>query len=138
MSKLSPSVRHQLWLLLAAILAYWPVAFYQFGLKWDLIDVVFPFRYFFSESMQAGYFPFWNPYQQTGTPFFADLQAPTYYPELLLVSLLGGYRLLVMHLLLIGYFFIAGQGKLQVFCTILLPVFTYFLEGSFVLIFLVE
>ena len=33
--------------------------------------------------------------------FFADLQVPTYYPELPVISLLGGYGIYTMHILLI-------------------------------------
>ena len=97
-------------MLVVVVIAFWQVAFFVYGLKWDLIDVVFPFRYHFSECLGAGYFPFWNPYQQTGTPFFADLQAPTYYPELFVVSLLGGYGIYSMHLLFIMYLVIAATG----------------------------
>lgn len=97
-------------ILLAVILAYWPVSFLVYGLKWDLIDVVLPFRYHFAECIRSGYFPFWNPYQQTGVPFYADLQAPVYYPELLYVSLFTGYGIFVMHFLFIAYTSLAGIG----------------------------
>ncbi len=97
-------------LLVLIIIGYWQISFYVFSLKWDLIDVVLPFRYYFSECIQAGHFPFWNPYLQTGTPFFSDLQAPTYYPELLIVSLLGGYGVGSMHILFVLYLFIAASG----------------------------
>lgn len=96
---------------------YWQIAICTAALKWDLLDVVFPFRYYFSTAMQAGHFPLWNPYLQTGSPFYADLQAPTYSPELLLVSSLGGYSIYFMHLLVIVYVFIAalGMSKLLLF-----------------------
>ena len=99
-------------LLLLAVLVfgYVQISLGLGALKWDLVDVVFPFRYFFSESMGAGYFPFWNPFQQTGTPFYADLQAPTYYPELWIVTVLGGYTIYTMHALFIAYLFIAEGG----------------------------
>ena len=97
-------------LLLLLIIGFWQVSFFAYALKWDLIDVVFPFRYHFSECIQSGHFPFWNPYQQTGTPFFSDLQAPTYYPELLFVSLIGGYKIYTMHILFTLYLFIAAIG----------------------------
>jgi len=97
-------------LLLLIIIGYWQISFFAFSFKWDMIDVVFPFRYYFSECISAGYFPFWNPYLQTGTPFFSDLQAPTYYPELLIISLFGGYGLGTMHFLFVLYLFIAASG----------------------------
>lgn len=104
-------------LLVVVILAYWQVSFLVSALKWDLIDVVFPFRFYFSECIQSGYFPFWNPYLQTGTPFSADLQAPVFYPELFLTGIFTGYSILTMHFLFVLYTFIAGAGmyKLSVY-----------------------
>jgi hypothetical protein len=95
------------------IFGYWQISFLTSSLKWDLIDVVFPFRFYFSESIQSGFFPFWNPYLQTGTPFFADLQAPTFYPELLFTSLFSGYGIYTMHFLFVFYIVIAATGMYQ-------------------------
>jgi len=97
-------------LFFVVVLGYWQVSFLVYPMKWDLIDVIFPFRFYFSECIRSGYFPFWNPFQQTGTPFFADLQAPTYYPEMLFVSFLGGYSVKVMNILFTAYLFIAALG----------------------------
>lgn len=97
-------------LLFVVIVGYWQISFLVYALKWDNIDVVFPFRHYFSQCIQAGYFPFWDPFQQTGTPFFSDLQAPTYSPELLFISLFTTYGIYTMHFLFIAYAFIAGLG----------------------------
>ena len=110
MTGFSKRYHHLILLFIIILLGFWQVSFLVYSLKWDLIDVVFPFRYHFSESIQSGYFPFWNPYLQTGTPFFADLQAPTFYPELLIVSLFMGYGIYMMHFLFVGYVFIAALG----------------------------
>ena len=98
------------YLFLIIVLAYWQIAFLYSSLRWDLIDVVFPFRYHFSECIQSGSFPFWDPYQQTGVPFYADLQVPSYYPELLFISLISGYGIYTMHILFILYVFISATG----------------------------
>jgi hypothetical protein len=103
-------------LILVAVLGYWQVSFFVFGLKWDLIDVVFPFRYHFSQCIQSGFFPFWNPYQQTGAPFFADLQVPFFNPELLYISLFTGYSVYTMHILFIAYASIAATGMYRLAC----------------------
>ena len=96
--------------ILLIIFVYWQISFCTAAFKWDLLDVVFPFRYHFSSSVISGHFPLWNPYIQTGVPFYADLQAPTYYPELLIVSSLGGYTIYWMHILVIAYLMIAFLG----------------------------
>ncbi len=107
--KLKP--RNKNWIFIPLIVfVYWQVAFCTAALKWDLLDVVFPFRYHFSSSILSGNFPLWNPYIQTGVPFYADLQAPTYYPELLAVSSLGGYTIYWMHFLSIAYLVVAFFG----------------------------
>ena len=92
------------------IAGYWQISFFTAAFKWDMIDVVFPFRYYFSQCIRSGIFPFWNPFQQTGSPFFADLQVPTYNPELLYTSLLGGYSIYTMHILFIGYLLVSATG----------------------------
>lgn len=107
--KLKPRNKH--WIFIPLIVfVYWQVAFCTAALKWDLLDVVFPFRYHFSSSILSGNFPLWNPYIQTGVPFYADLQAPTYYPELLTVSSIGGYTIYWMHFLSIAYLVVAFFG----------------------------
>lgn len=99
------------WLIIPLIvLIYWQVSFFTASLKWDFLDVIFPFRYYFSSSVLAGHFPLWNPYIQTGYPFYADLQAPTFSPELLLVSSLGGYNIYWLHILFVAYLVIACFG----------------------------
>ncbi len=113
MTNVFKKVNPYLLILLLVIIGFWQVTFLAYGLKWDVIDVVFPFRYYFSECIQSGNFPFWNPYQQTGTPFFSDLQAPSYYPELLLISLIGGYNVYVMHILFALYLYIAAIGMYE-------------------------
>jgi len=95
---------------LLLICVYLQISFCTAALKWDLLDVVFPFRYYFSASVLSGYFPLWNPYIQTGVPFYADLQAPTYYPELLVVTSLGGYSIYWMHFLVIAYLIVGFFG----------------------------
>ncbi len=128
-----------IFLFVIAIIAYWQISFFAFTLKWDVMDVVFPFRYHFSECIQSGYFPFWDPYQQTGTPFFADLQVPTYYPELIITSLFSGYGVYTMHILFIIYVFISSVGayKLSFFLNnnktaSLFAAIAYSLSGYFI------
>ena len=121
------------------ILVYWQIAFCTAALKWDLLDVVFPFRYHFSAAVNVGYFPLWNPYIQTGVPFYADLQAPTYYPELIFVSSFGGYTIYWMHFLIICYLIIGFLGLRQLLrffqfsnWTASISAFIYICSGFFI------
>jgi hypothetical protein len=125
--------------ILLIVFVYWQISFCTAALKWDLLDVVFPFRYHFSSAASAGHFPLWNPYIQTGVPYYADLQAPTYYPELLVVSSLGGYTIYWMHFLIIVYFIVAFLGLFKLLTyfqysnwTSSLAAFIYVCSGYFV------
>ena len=97
-------------ILVVAILSFWPVSFFIYTFKWDMLDVVLPFRYFAGECIQNGVFPLWNPYQLTGSPIYADMQYPLWSPEVWLVGLTTGYNIYILHILFIFYIFLAGYG----------------------------
>lgn len=92
------------------LIACWQLTLLQGSVLFDLLDVVFPFRYYFSLCVQEGYFPHWNPFIQTGVPYYADLQAPTYYPELFLISLFTYYNLYIIQFLLLFYICVSAVG----------------------------
>jgi hypothetical protein len=96
--------------LLIVFVAHWPVSLLQRSVKWDNLDVVLPYRYLLGEMWGSGRIPLWNPYQQMGYPMYADLQSPTWYPETILIGLLGGYTNYTIQLLLIGYAFLGAVG----------------------------
>ncbi len=95
---------------IVAILAYWPVAFGMYTFRWDMLDVVLPFRYFAGECIRHGVFPTWNPYLLTGVPVCADLQYPLWSPEVWAIGLTTGYSIYTLHFLFIGYLVLAGYG----------------------------
>ncbi len=97
-------------ILVVAILSFWPVSFFIYTFKWDMLDVVLPFRYFAGECIRNGTFPLWNPYQLTGSPIYADMQYPLWSPEVWLIGLTTGYNIYVLHVLFIFYIFLAGYG----------------------------
>ena len=106
-----------LFLLLAA-LVHWPVTFFSFSLQHDVINVLLPWRFFGSEALQEGIFPLWNPYQQCGYPFYADLQYPIWYPEFFFLGSFIRYSPLTLHLLFILYTALAGWGMFKLASTI--------------------
>lgn len=97
-------------IVLTAILAYWTVAFCIYTFKWDMLDVVLPFRYFAGECIHNGVFPFWNPYLLNGVPVCADLQYPLWSPEVWLIGLTTGYSIYTIHFLFMAYLVLAGYG----------------------------
>ncbi len=95
--------------LIIAIVAYWQIAFLQNSLMHDMLDTILPWRYYVSECIQSGHFPFWNPYQQLGYPIYADLRS-TWHPEVWLIGITTGYNNYTLHFLYIFYIFLAGFG----------------------------
>ncbi len=97
-------------MLLAALLAYSPVAFMQHPLKWDMLDCYLPWRTFAAGCFAHGTFPLWDPYQSFGYPIYGDLRS-VFYPDALLAGLFaGGYGIYLLHGLFIGYLALAGTG----------------------------
>jgi hypothetical protein len=93
-----------------AVLSYAPIALCIHTFRWDMLDVVLPFRYFAGECIRNGIFPAWNPYIFTGSPVCADLQYPLWSPEVWLIGLTSGYSIYILHVLFIGYLVLAGYG----------------------------
>ena len=92
-------------------LAIWPFSFYVFPPKWDSIDCFLPFKYFWSNHVLEGHWPFWNPYQNLGYPAYSDLQSGLWNPiSWLMVLLFGKYTAISLSTEISFYFLIAGLG----------------------------
>jgi len=112
---------HYLLIVLLVIVGYWQVTFFQSSLRWDMLDVHLPFLHYLSLCFQEGEFHFWNPYQQLGYPFYADLQATPYYPLALIVAKVVGFNLFVLHLYFLLHVIIAGAGMFWLCNSVSLP-----------------
>jgi hypothetical protein len=64
-------------------------------IPWDFPTSYARFLVFISDSLRAGVLPIWFPYGHAGTPFFVNPQTELWSPVTWLVSLFGGYDLLV-------------------------------------------
>jgi hypothetical protein len=89
---------------------FWPLSLGIYALQYDAIDVFLPWRFFGSEAIRQGMVPLWNPYQDGGYPFFADLQYSIWNPELFIVSLFGRYNASTIQGLYILYVVLGGLG----------------------------
>jgi len=65
---------------IAVLLAYWPMLAGRIVFLRDSALWVFPARWFVRQSLLAGEFPAWNPYQGLGFPLLADPQYGVFYP----------------------------------------------------------
>ena len=100
-------------LLVAAIISFWQLATFSNMLRCDIQDAMYPWRYFAGECLQSGIFPLWNPYQQFGYPFYADLQYTNWNPEVWLIGNIIGYSYPIIYFLIFFYVFMAGLGMYQ-------------------------
>lgn len=94
------------------IIVFYNLAFYHHPMKFDALDCTLPWRYFISTCFSDGIFPFWNPYQHLGYPFYGDAQSTLYYPITLLLSAGPGYSLKVLH---IDFLFHVWMGAVGMF-----------------------
>ncbi len=65
-------------LLIICCFGMWQITIFQNMMKWDIVDINLPWRYFISECLQNGILPLWNPYINCGFPQTADPM--TWYP----------------------------------------------------------
>ena len=66
--------------IVAVLVAYWPMLVGQIVFHRDTALWVLPARWFVRQSLLAGEFPSWNPYQGLGFPLLADPQYGVFYP----------------------------------------------------------
>jgi len=93
-------------------LGFAPVVFFVAALKFDMIDISLPWRFFIGDVIQNGGYPFWNPHINYGFPQIAEPQ--TWYPIALLFQLISKYTLFDLHLEFTFHLFLAGIGFYQI------------------------
>ncbi len=81
--------KQYLLLLLLILVGYFPFTFLIYSPDHDFLNCWVPWRHYIQQSIQEGYFPWWNPYQQLGYPIHSDLQGPLWYPENMFSAHLG-------------------------------------------------
>ncbi len=107
-SGINKKYQDYLFIILLALLAYWPVSFMLFSVKNDAINYFLAMRYNTSEAIQSGHFPLWSPYINMGYPLHADMQSGTWNPVVLVLSLLRKYDIYWLQLETIITVMIAG------------------------------
>ncbi len=128
-------------LLLIIIVAFKEVAFFIHPLKWDALDCTLPWKYFISTCFSDGIFPFWNPYQHVGYPFYGDAQSTIYYPLTLAMTYLHSYSFkmlsvdFIFHVWIgsVGMYFLGRSLKFSVIVSFILAIaytFSGFMIGN--------
>jgi hypothetical protein len=101
------------WILLIGWLIYWPISFFIFGIKNDILTDYFPTRFFMSESLHAGFIPWWNPYVNFGIPQYAEMNSSYWSPITWLIAAIPGYSIYTIQLEVIFYILLGGLGMYQ-------------------------
>ena len=113
MQKITTFLKNRKYLLLmflVVIVAYWPISFHVFSLKNDSLIYFLPYRYHVSESIQHGFFPWWNPYLYTGIPIHGDIQSGVWNPAVIFISLFTTYDMSVLQWELLLYILLSALG----------------------------
>lgn len=95
-------------LLLVLLVAYAPVASLYFGMKNDAFSDNFPNKFFFTESIRAGYLPLWNPYLNFGFPVYADFGFAFWSPVTWFFGAVIGYNAYTLTIEVLFYIYLAG------------------------------
>ena len=93
---------------LVAFFAYLPISSFLFAIKNDAFIGYFPVKYFMSESLKAGYIPWWNPYLNYGLPQYADMSSAFWNPLGFLIAVTIGYNPYSFTLEELIYLFLSG------------------------------
>ncbi len=88
-------------------IAYWPVLFCVFSLKWDAMNISVPWRYFISTIIQQGELPLWYPNQLFGMTQYLDPQ--TWYWPAWIFGIFG-YTNITLHLEFMLHIYLAAIG----------------------------
>ena len=93
---------------LCILISLWQLSLFVYPLKWDALDITFPWRYFVIDAMQNGILPTWNPFQHHGVAQGTFPQ--TWYPPAILLGLWGGYSIATLNIEYLLHLFIAAWG----------------------------
>ncbi|HMU47104.1 MAG TPA: YfhO family protein [Chitinophagaceae bacterium] len=104
----SRNTKDYLFLLLVAVIAYWPVSFMLLSLKNDAINYFLAMRYNVSEAIQYNYFPSWSPYINMGYPMHADMQSGVWNPLVIIMSIIRKYDIYWLHVETMITIFLSG------------------------------
>ncbi|HOY32915.1 MAG TPA: YfhO family protein [Bacteroidales bacterium] len=97
-------------LFIITIAGYYNVSLLIHPLKWDIIDQAYPYRFLIGECLQNNTFPYWQPFQQFGLPFYADPASGVWYPLTWIFGWLTGYNIYTIPIEYILHIFLAATG----------------------------
>jgi len=125
------------WLIIVLLFTYFPLILGKAVMKWDIVDINYPWNYFITESLKNGILPLWDPYSQFGFPLYGD--PGTWYPINWLILIFRNYDIIANHIIFLFHSFVAGYGmyKLSKYLIVsrkiaLIAGICYMLSGFFI------
>ncbi|MBN1143937.1 MAG: YfhO family protein [Bacteroidales bacterium] len=98
-------------ILIILFLGTWQLFLGTAVMKWDIIDISLPWRFFVTESLNNHLLPLWNPYMNSG---FAQNGDPgTWYPVSWIIGFLSRYSVRTIQFEYLIHLYIAGFGMYQ-------------------------
>ncbi len=70
-------------------LSNWSILLGTNYMKWDIYEAHLPFQLMFSDAIRNGELMLWNPLLNYGTPYYASIGTPVWYPVTLLLNCVG-------------------------------------------------
>lgn len=105
--------------LLFASIFNWSLLLGENLMKWDIWDAEYPSQLLVTDALANGTIMLWNPLMQYGTPYYAIVGTPIWYPITLLLAKIGYNPVVlsfsyVIHIAIGGFgVFLLGQQELQ-------------------------
>jgi hypothetical protein len=81
-------------------------------MKWDIMDIYLPWKYFVGESIRNGHLPLWNPFLNSGFPQMGDPN--TWYPVSWIIALFRRYDIYAVHFEHLLHLYIAAIGMYKI------------------------
>ena len=104
----SKAFKDFLLLLVLLLFAFWPLVGGIASLKWDIINLTFPWNYFISECLHLGELPLWNPYINGG---FTQMGNPdTWYAPHWILAYVWGFDIYAMQFSYLLHLYLGGIG----------------------------
>jgi hypothetical protein len=97
-------------MVLAILVSLWPLSLFVVVPKWDNVNAYLSYRYFISDYLWNGHFPYWNSFQNMGYPAYSDPQSGMWNPITWFIMFFGKYTMKSLIIELLSYFVIAGLG----------------------------
>ena len=99
---------------LAVLVVYWPLSTFHYTVAdGDTFDCFVPWRWFITCALKDGHMPLWDPLQQMGYPFYADLASSTWDISTIAIGGTIGHSIFTLQWLYLLHVILGGIGMMR-------------------------